>query len=898
MRGDFWRRLRLPWLDREDVEAEVDDELAFHMEMRERELVEAGFDAEEARRRVRADFGDVEATRKAYVSRRGRSLRRGRVRLWLTELIQDLRFGARSLRARPAFATAAVLVLALGIGAPTTVFTLVDTLFFERPEHVEEPHRLLRVFRSWAPGEGGGALQHADYVHYRENASTLAGLAAYGGGGVASVRVGSGAPDQLQLQHVSDNYFDVLGVSPALGRTFLASENETPGRDPVAVVSHGFWTRALGGDPDVVGGDMVLNGIPFTVIGVAPEGFRGISPVEEAPDAWVPLAMFGALNRIDEADTAWWEVHPNFRSRWLDVVGRMAEGVTFASAAANLQALSGTLEDPHRDPQEGVLVSRQFLYRPAQEDTLRGLSRILLVAVGLVLLIAAANVAVLLLSRATTRYRELGIRTAMGAGRGRIVRQLVTESVLLGVVGGALGIATAFLLSDAAGSFLPLPVRTAFVPDGTVLAAAALLTLLTSVVVGLAPALHAIRLDPGDMIGDRSRGPGNRSSQGVLVVSQVALSLVLVTGAFLFARSFHAASSEDLGFDDESVLLARVDLQGLGYGDDEGRAFIREALDGLRTVPGVRAASTTNRVPFRGDWSTEFPAPDGATPNAPDNTVLVGLNAVGPDYFDVMGIDIVAGRAIGPQDRPGGRPVLVVNETLAELLWPGADPVGRTFPELEEAYTVVGVARDATYYELGEEAWTQAYLPVLQRYEPVVNFLVEGQGEGDVTALVEPVQNVLRRLDPELAFGMTMTLESVVDDELARYEVSAVLVSLFGAIALALAAAGLYGVVSFTVSRRTRDIGVRMALGADRGVVARQVLGGGLKLAAAGIVLGVAGALLLGRFTEALLYGVRPSDPLPFAASCAALLAVTALACLLPARRATRVDPVEAIRTE
>lgn len=896
MRGDFWRRLRLPWLDREDVEAEVDDELAFHMEMRERELVEAGVDPEEASRRVRADFGDVEATRRAYVSRRGWSLRRGRVRLWLTGLLQDLRFGARSLRARPAFAATAVLVLALGIGAPTTVFTLVDTLFFERPQHVEEPHRLLRVFRSWAPGEGGGALQHADYVHYRENATTLAGLAAYGGGGVASFRVGSGEPGQLQLQHVSDNYFDVLGVPLARGRAFLDSENEVPGRDPVAVVSHGFWARVLGGDPDVVGRDLVLNGIAFTVIGVAPEGFRGISPVEAAPDAWVPLAMFGALSRIDEADTAWWEIHPNFRSRWLDVVGRMAEGVSFASAEANLQAVAGTLEDPHRDPQESILVSRQFLYRPAQEDTLAGLSRVLLAVVGLVLLIAAANVAVLLLSRATTRYRELGIRTAMGAGRGRIVRQLVTESVLLGVVGGALGIAMAFLLSDAAGSFLPLPVRTTFVPDATVLATAAALTLLTSVTVGLAPALHSVRLDPGDMMGDRSRAPGSRSSQGALVVSQVALSLVLVTGAFLFARSFHAASSEDLGFDDESVLLTRVDLQRLGYDEARGRVFIRDALDRLATLPSVRAVSTTNRVPFRGDWSTEFPAPEGATPNAPDNTVLVGLNAVGPDYFDVMGIDIVAGRGIGPQDAPGTSPVIVVNQTLAELLWPDGDPVGRTFPELEEAYTVVGVARDATYYELGEEPWTQAYLSVLQRYEPVVNFLVEA--EGDVIALVEPVQSVLRELDPELAFGVTTTLESVVDEELARYEVSAVLVSLFGAIALALAAAGLYGVVSFTVSRRTRDIGVRMALGADRRVVARQIVASGLRLAGAGIVLGVAGALVLGRFTEALLYDVQPSDPLPFAASCAALLAVTTLACLLPARRATRVDPVEAIRAE
>jgi len=653
---------------------------------------------------------------------------------------------------------------------------------------------------------------------------------------------------------------------------------------------------------------LLLNGIPFTIVGVAPEGFTGISPVEPAPDVWVPLAMFGTLHRIDPADSAWWARHPRFLSRWLDVVGRVADGVTLEAAESELVSLADALEHPHKGEQESVMVTRQFLYRPSQEASLTSLSTVLLTVVGIVLLVAASNVAVLLLSRATTRYREIGIRTAMGAGRGRIVRQLVAESVLLGALGGTLGVALAFLFSGAAGSLLPLPFETSFVPDARVLMAAAGLTVLTSVVVGLAPALHSVRRDVTAVIEHGGPGFGARRSAGgfggtgayrardVLVVSQVALSLVLVTGAFLFARSFEAASGEELGFDDESVLVTRVGLQSLGYGPDDGRVFLDDALERLEAIRGVRSASTTNRVPFQGDWSTEIPAPEGATPNAPDGHVTVGLNAVAAGYFDLMGIEILAGRGIAAGDRSDAEPVIVVNETLAELLWPGADPVGRIFPELSRPYRVVGVARDATYYELGEDPRTQAYFSVQQSYQPTANFIV--RSEGDASRLAGPVQATLRDIDPDLAFAMTTTLEAVVDEELARYEVSAVLVGLFGFIALVLATAGLYGVVAFAVSRRTREIGVRMALGADRRDVAGSVLRSGLRLAAVGVVLGLAGAFALRGFTESLLYGIAPTDPLPLVVSSVALLAVAAAASLVPARRATRVDPVEAIRAE
>jgi putative ABC transport system permease protein len=895
MSGDFWRRLRLPWLDREDIESEVEDELRFHMQMRTLELLEAGVDPAEADARVAEQFGDVAATRAGYIARRGRQLKRARLRLWIEELGQDLRFAARSLRHHGAFAATAILVLALGIGAPTTVFTLVDTIFFDRPAHVVEPHRLLRVFRSWGPGQAGGSLRNPDYLYYRENATTLSGLAAYGGRIMASYRFGSGEPDQLDLAHASDNYFDVLGVRAHIGRTFRAEENATPGTHAVAVLSYGFWSRVTGGDPEVVGSTITLNGIPFTVIGVAPEGFTGISLVEGAPEVWAPIAMYGALLR--KTDTAWWERNPNYSHSWLDVVGRVADGVTHEAAQSNLVGLADALDYEGKDPEEGVMVTRQFLYRPDTESSISSLSRMLIAVVAFVLLIAASNVAVLLLSRATTRDREIGIRTAMGAGRSRLVRQLLAESCLLGALGGLLGVGLAYVSAGLAAKLIPLPLDATFTPSGPVLAAAAALSLATSLLVGLAPAIHGASTDVRTVIQEAAHRVRGGRLRGTLVVAQVGLSLVLVAGALLFGRSFWAAQSHDLGFERDGILIVGVNLQNLGYGPDEGRGFVEEALDRLSALPGARAVSTSTMVPFNGDWSTDIDAPPGSTPNAPDNQITIGLNVVGPDYFDVTGVPIVAGRPLGREDRPDAPTAAVINEALGELLWPGENPIGRVLPIGDDGgYVVVGLAADATYYELGESGRVQAYLYQAQEYQPQVNFFL--RSDSDAASLAPAVRAELRAIDPTLAFGLVTTMEAVVEDEVARYEASAVLVGLFSMIALTLAAAGLYGVVSFLVSGRTREIGVRMALGADRNRVAAQVLRSALRLAAFGVALGLVGAVALRDLTEGLLFGVEPGDPLPLIGACLALLAVTVAASLGPARRATRVDPVEAIRAE
>jgi len=819
----------------------------------------------------------------------------GRTTTMGRDLLQDVRFGLRALARRPGFALTAVVVLGLGIGAPTTVLTLVNRIFFDAPPDVVEPHRLVRVWRSWAPGQGGGSLMNPDYVYYRENATALDGLAAWGGDLTASYTLDGVRADQLEALCVSDNYFEVLGVKPERGRFFLLDENRTPGDDPVAVVSDGFWRRALGTDPDVVGRTLSMNGITFTVVGVAPPGFRGLSAFSGTPDAWVPLAMFGPLTRT--SSRAWWERVPNTRSSWLSVVGRLAPGVTFEAAEANLQALSDALTYPERQEGEGLMVTREALYSPRQTASLRSLSRMLLAVVLIVLGIATANVAVLLLSRATARTREIGIRTAMGAGRGRLFRQLLAESLVLGAAGGVVGIALAYAFSDAAASLLPYTFAERFAPDVRVLAAAVALSVVTATLAGLAPALHASRRDIATSLeGARSAGSRSRVRNG-LVVAQVALSLVLVAGALLFARSFWAARTQDLGFATRDRLVLQVDLQALGYSADEGRAFVASALERLRALPGVEDVATTRMIPFHGDWSTDLDPPPGSRANTEEGKLWVGLNAVSVDYFDVMGVPIVRGRPLGPADAEGAVRAVVVNETLEALLWPGEDGLGRTVEVLgDEPFTVVGVAKDATYYELGEEPTTQAYTSVLQVYEPLVHFLI--RTDGPATDQVAPAEAALRGMDPALAFAWVTSMDAIFSDVTARYQVSAVLVGLFAALALVLAAAGLYGVVSFLVTQRTREIGVRMALGADRGRVAREVLRSGLLLAAGGVLLGLAGTFVLRRFTESLLFGVAPGDPWPMAGACAVLVGVAALASLGPARRATRVDPTEAIRAE
>lgn len=811
------------------------------------------------------------------------------------DFLQDVRFGARTLLRRPLFTLTTVVVLGLGIGAPAVVLTLVNTIFLQKPAHVSEADRIIRLTRSWAPGEGGAALGNPDYRYYRENASTLTGLAAYGELRSVSFTLDGSHYDQLRTLFASDNFFQLLGLEMAQGRGFLPEENESPGVHPVAVISHAFWSRALGADPDAVGRTLYLNDAPYTVVGVAPEGFGSVSPAGTDPDVWVPIAMYGSLTRSGNMD--WWERQPHSRSNWLVALGRMAPGVTFEAARDNLVTLGRALEFEGRPEGEGAFVQRQFLYSPRLEATLTRLTRMLLVVVGIVLLVAAFNVAVLLLSRATTRYREMGIRTALGAGRGRLTRQILVETLILGLAGGLLGLGLAYGLSDLAASLLPVPFATEFQPTLWVVLAAGGLSLATALGVGLLPASQASRTDlRGAIHGSGARASRSRA-RDVLVVGQVGLSLVLVAGALLFGRSFWTARTQEVGFATEDRLVLQVNLTELDYSEEEGRLFLRQALERIRAIPGIQGAAATRMIPFQGDWTTEFDPPPGARPNHGEGLAFTGLNVVSPEYFRVSEIPVLRGRALIQEDGPGTSPSVVINQALAQGLWPGEDPLGRTLPLLDDtSFEVVGVVANANYYQLGEAPVPQSYLALSQFLPRSVHFLIHTAG--NAPAMAPQVQEALRELEPKLVFGWVTTMASVMEDETGRYQVSAVLVTLFSVLALLLAAAGLYGTVSFMVARRTREIGVRMALGAHRSRVAREVLGAGLRLVAVGLGLGLVGALLLQGFAEGLLFDLAPRDPLPLLGACLVLLAVAAIAILIPARNATRVDPVEAIRSE
>jgi predicted permease len=811
-------------------------------------------------------------------------------------LLEDFRFGVRSLLRRPRFAALAVGVLAVGIGANATMFTLTNRMFLSAPPGVSSPEDLVRVFRSWAPGEGG-SMSYPNYRDLREGARTLSGLAAYNPSGIAvTARIGS-QPAGASAWLVTDNYFDVLGVRASAGRFFRAEENETPGTHAVAVISHAFWHGALGGAPDVVGRDVILNGHAFTIIGVAAEEFRGLGPGERAPDFYVPIMMRNALTPT--SDEAWRERIPDLRENWLTVVGRKAPGAAFEAVRAELVSIAARIEEAYPDLNNGetVWVTPQFRYLPSTSSTLADITRILLIVVGAVLAIAAANAAILLLSRTSGRARELGIRSAIGAGRSRVIRLLLTESLVLATAGGAIGVLLSVWGARAAGALLPVPIPDA-TPDARVLMWALLLTLLTAVVVGIAPALRAARSDVVGLIQDRGRTGRSSRMQSGLVVLQVALSLVLVTGAAVFVRSLTTARSQEIGFDTSNTLVMELNLRNHGYDADRGRMFVENAIERIRALPGVLSVTTTRMVPFQGDWTTTLQSTPAFVLPAGREDLAVGMDVVSSGYFEAMGMPIPRGRSFDATDR-NGPPVTIINEALAEALWPGEDAVGRAIPirgPENPPFTVIGVVRNATYYRIGEDAFPHVWGSSDQVFQLGFAFLI--RTAGDPLAMAAVTRGAINAIDPDVALYNITSLESVFEQELARYRVTAQLVSWFGALALILASAGLYGVLSFFVLRRTREIGVRMALGATRQRVAKGVLRRGLTLTAAGIVLGMVGAFALADLVRAQLFQVSPNDPLSFVIAPLVLLSVAVLAVLVPVRRAMSIDPMRAIRAD
>jgi predicted permease len=829
-----------------------------------------------------------------------RTGRQGRGEVCVEQLWSDLKFAARLLARSPGFTAVAIVSLALGVGANTTIFSLLNA-FLLQPLPGREPGRLATVYTSDYSGPFYGASSYADYLDFRSGSRAFEGLAAYG---LKPLLFTDGGESQRILaQLVSGNLFDVLGLRAAYGRTILKAE-ERVGQHPVVVLSDAFWRSRFAADPAVVGRAVALNGKPYTVVGIGPAGFTGLVR-GIGVDLFVPAVMDQALTGE--------ELGSRGNRGWL-LIGRLRGGARVEEARAELGIVAGRLHasfpDSWTDRRGGprvvsVLPEDASRVLPMVRGPISAFLGVLFVGVGLVLLIACTNVASLLLARANVRRRELAVRIALGAGRARLMRQLLTESLLLSALAGALGVALAALALKLVLAFqppLPFSLALGLELDRRVLFFALLLSLATGVGFGLLPALRASGTGPIESLKARgAEAPRGRriALRDALVVAQVAGSLVLLVGAGLFLRSLSRAQAIDPGFDPERGLVFSLDLAAQGYDATRGSAFYRTLQERLAAAPGVAAVSFSTCLPLTlGGERRGFRAV-GYAPG-PGEDMEVASSFVGAAYFETMRTPLARGRGFTLQDAPGTRPVVVVNEAFVRRFWPGRNGLGERlvlpWEEGEVEMEVIGVARDGKYSSLGEEPTPYIFYPHRQLYRSEMAVVVRTQG--DPTALVPEVRRQVAALDATLPVYEVKTLLAHLGTALFPARAAATLLGLTGALALLLAAVGLYGVLSYLVTLRTREIGVRMALGASREDVVRLVVGRGLGLVASGLAIGLVLAGLVTRFASFLLYGTSPLDPLTFAAIPTLLLSVALLAAGEPARRALRVDPAVCLREE
>lgn len=881
-----------------DDETNVIEELQQHLDDRYRDLRGRGVGEPEARRAALEELGDqgvLRDTMRGAIHRRAEPLplgaapERGLAGIW-----GDLRFGVRMLRRAPAFTAIAVLTIALGIGANTTIFSIINALLFRPLPGIERQDELVLIGRTEA-GQGFDTFSYPDYLDYRDGTRTLSGVVAHF---TAPVHLSTGgASDRLRADLVSGNFFTVLGARPAAGRLLRPDDDDAPGAHPVAVLSHGLWQRRFGADPRVVGQPVRINGAPFTIVGVAAERFHGVE-VAGGSDLYVPIAMVSSV--LPSAG--------DFRAErgavWLDLVGRLAPGATAIAAEVELRTIARRLQQAHPETNRdrGVRVSAQIGLGPDARRQATAFLAVLLGVVVLVLLIACANVVNLLLARGATRAREFAVRASLGASRARLVRQLAAEGFLLALLGGTAGFAVglaslrpALRLPIFAGTQVPLDVS----PDLRVLAFTLGVMLGAGVVFALPPALRASRVDlvSALKVGTPGGGAGRRRLRTGLVVGQLALSVVLLAAGGLFVRTLRALYRVEPGFETRGVLTASLDVGLQGYDERRARQFFDDLERQVSALPGAEAATVGYMLPLGGGgWDTRIHAAE-STPAPDDPGLKSDINAVSPSYFATLGMPIVRGRAFTPADREGATPVAIVNEAIAERLWPGADPIGRRFHiGSGEVLEVVGLIRTARYRSLMEAPRPFFYRPAAQSFRSAMTLHV--RTAGDPYDLVPAIRRVVDGLDRDLPLHRVLSLADRLDDSVAPQRTAAALVVAYGALALLLAAVGLYGSMAHLVSSRTREIGVRMALGARRAVVLRHVLGSALRIAAVGTAVGLAAAVPATRLLRSQLFGVSPGDPVTLVLVVLVLVAVALAAAWLPARRATRVDPVVALRAD
>lgn len=836
-------------------------------------------------------------------------------------LIQDIRYSIRMLLKSPAFTLVAILSLALGIGANTAIFSLLDAVML-RSLPVQQPEKLVL----FGEGEGAGVTngfpngswQLFSYPFYRETQQrpeVFSGVAAvlsipWTVHGTVNANGSSAEIEQIKTQLISGTYFSVLGVNASLGRTFTDADDQNPGGHPVTVVSHAWWERRLGGDPEAVGKTITIDKVTYTIVGVAPKEFFGTT-VGQAPDIWVPLAMGPQI------PPAYWDGRNDKSFQSLYLIGRLKEGVSSAqaNAAVNLLFKQSLRDQVGAQPSAERL---QDIERASIELTPagRGLSelrqefsvslKILMAVVGLVLLIACANVGNLLLAQGAARRKEFAVRLAVGARRGRLVRQLLTESLFISGLGGLVGVIFAWwgsrllvLMASTGSEALPIDVT----PNARILGFTIVVSLLSAIVFGTAPAIRASRIEPNVWLkgGKGSARAWSQSPLGkVLVVAQVALSLLLLVGAGLFVRTLINLQNVPSGFNQENVMLFQIDTAAAGYKEEDPRlgALLSELEEKVKAVPGVQAAAFSFFVFNQGAWtSPAFTSDQDLTDKA---SRVVRNNVVGRDYFAAMGIPLVLGRGFEPQDTGKSQKVAVISEAMANRIFPNSVPLGRRFgvdgPGSHDQIEVIGVVKDAKYESLTERLRPMAYYPHGQRPQPLSNFVVRFNGPAD--AVIPQLRQTIKQVNRNLPIDEVVSLSDHVGRSLVQQKLVARVASFFGLLALLLACVGLYGLMSYAVARRTNEIGIRMALGAHRSNVRWLMMRETLTLVLVGLVIGLLASLAGTRVTSTLLFGLKPNDPLTIGLATLLLITVSAFAGYLPARRAARVDPMTALRDE
>jgi predicted permease len=864
---------------------DVDEELAFHLEMRIRELIAAGESPERARELALRRFGDYDSSRSECLEINERRRRRMTRTELLAELRQDIGYALRMLRRTPGFTVVALLTLALGIGANSAIFSVVHGVLLQDLPY-RSAERLYQPRMLYPDGTAYTSLSAPDFMSVRSGTRVFEQVDAYSTG--VLTLLGAGEPLEVRGARVSDGLFDLLGLPLALGRAFTAEEFQ-PGRGGVVVLDHGFWQRSFGGARDVLGRVVSVGGQPHTIVGVLAPGAR----LPDVVDMYAPLAYD---ERFDAATSV------SRRSEFLDVLGRSAPGVTPAQIEDDLRRLGTQLQAAFPDTNGRLTFTVTSLRDMIVGDVQKPLL-LLLGAVALVLLVACANVANLLLARASARQGELAVRIAMGAGRRRLLRQLLTESIVLACGGGALGLVIAYWATRALVAAQPadLPRLDEVGLDGTVMLFTLGISVATGLIFGLLPALQATggRLTRALREGGRGGGQGQGAHRvrATLVIAEMALSVVLLMGAGLLIRSFVQMTRVSAGFDASQAMAFRITLQGDEYARAQQlRDRVTAFEERLRALPGVTAVAATTALPLSGLGSVVDFQVIGAPPPPPNINREIGIASITPEYFTAIGTPLRRGRGFTEFDRSGAPPVAIVNEAAVRRWFPDGDPVGEMVQMSGTDYQVVGVVADVRQRHPGEPVAPQLFTPYNQRTTRTLRLVV--RSAVDPVGLAPAIRAEIRRLDPNLAVADFTPLEQLVAGSVARPRFYTSLLALFAGVALALAATGIFGVMSYAVAQRSREISIRMALGARSGQVLRMIVGRAVALATAGAMLGIGGAVALGRLIQNQLFGVGILDPLTLALVVSVLLGSAAAASFLPARRAARLDPATALRAE